>query len=104
MAHPGDERIRYPQIVVQSFPDPTKGKWLASFSERRAPKWRRDGRELYFIAFDGKLMAVPKRSDSIIEAGQPVSLFQTPFPQPVTPTFFYYDVSGDGQRFLLIPP
>ena len=69
MAHPGDERIRYPQIVVQSFPDPTKGKWLASFSERRAPKWRRDGRELYFIAFDGKLMAVPKRSDSIIEAG-----------------------------------
>ena len=92
------------QIVVQSFPDPSKGKWQVSAKGGADPKWRRDGRELYFIALDGKLMAVPIKISSVIEAGHPSPLFQTPFPQPGNSTLSYYDVSSDGQRFLLIPP
>jgi hypothetical protein len=41
------------------------------------PKWRRDGRELYYLSLDGKLMSVSISSPAFT-AGRPVELFQTP--------------------------
>jgi eukaryotic-like serine/threonine-protein kinase len=69
------------EIVVVSFSNPTE-KSTVSTSGGTQPRWRADGKELYFVAPDGKLMAAPitttRHADgSRIEVGAPVSLFQT---------------------------
>jgi Tol biopolymer transport system component len=93
------------QIFVQSFPDPTAGKWQISADGGVEPKWRRDGRELYYIAFDGKLMAVPVKSDRTFEAGKPMALFPTGVTVNRTrpDRDRRYDVTRDG-RFLFVMP
>ena len=92
------------QIYVQPFP--TSGpKWMVSTSGGRQPRWRRDGKELFFVAPDGKLMAVTIRADASnvhFEAGLPQPLFQTSIPSNVPlRQSFLYDVSADGRRFLI---
>ena len=65
------------QIVVQTFPDANGGKWQISADGGVEPKWRRDGRELYYLALDGKLMSV-SIGGPVFAPGRPVALFQTP--------------------------
>jgi Tol biopolymer transport system component len=92
------------QIVVQTFPDPNGGKWQITAEGGVEPKWRRDGRELYYLALDGKLMAVPI-SGPAFTAGKPKVLFQTPLiVNRNNPTRDRrYDVAPDG-RFLMVVP
>ncbi len=79
------------------------GKWQVSSGGGQEPRWRQDGRELFFLSADGKLMAVAVKTGAGFEAGSPVALFQTHRRQPVSASdVFSYDVSGDGQRFLII--
>jgi serine/threonine protein kinase len=87
-----------PEIYVQSFP-PAGGKWQVSTGGGAQPHWRRDGEELYFIAPDRKLMAVEVKLGSAFEMGTPAPLFQTQVSNFVSPN--RYDVSADGQRFLV---
>lgn len=87
-------------VYVQGFapdrvPAAALGKWQISTAGGDKPRWRRDGTELYYIAPDRKMMAVPVKIGSTFEPGVAVALFDT----NVT-GFFPYDVSGDG-RFLL---
>jgi Tol biopolymer transport system component/tRNA A-37 threonylcarbamoyl transferase component Bud32 len=96
------------QIVVQSFPDPNGGRWQITAQGGIEPKWRHDGRELYYLAFDGKMMAVPvnpARADRRFEAGTPSALFETPLVVSRTqaPRDRRYDVAPDG-RFLMAAP
>jgi dipeptidyl aminopeptidase/acylaminoacyl peptidase len=91
------------QIVVQPFPDPPKGKWQVTSKGGVEPRWRRDGRELFYLALDGKLMAVPIKGDSVFESGPAAPLFQTTLTGPGTLSY-RYDVTADGQRFLLNVP
>jgi Tol biopolymer transport system component len=93
------------QIVVQSFPDPNGGKWQITAQGGIEPKWRRDGRELYYLGFDGRLMSLPVKSDPTFEAGTPTPLFQTPLAVSRTqpPRDRRYDVAADG-RFLVAAP
>ena len=65
------------------------------------PRWRRDGKELFYMAPDGKLMAVDVKIAPRFEAGVPHPLFDTRLSNPVVQTFFRYDVTADGQKFLL---
>jgi Tol biopolymer transport system component len=59
------------EIVVQPFPEPS-GKWQLSTGGGKQPRWRADGKELYFIALDNKLMAVTvAASGSTFEAARP---------------------------------
>jgi hypothetical protein len=51
------------QIFVQSF-SPSAGKWMVSINGGSQPKWRQDGKELFYLGPDGKLMAVQVKSDS----------------------------------------
>jgi Tol biopolymer transport system component len=92
------------QIVVQTFPDAAGGKWQISADGGIEPKWRRDGRELYYLSLDGKLMSVAI-GGSPFTASRPVELFQTPLTvnraQPTRDR--RYDVSPDG-RFLMVIP
>ena len=65
------------QIYVRPFPGPG-GQWQISTAGGVQPRWGRDGRELYYIAPDGKLMAVLTAvKDNAIEPGTPIVLFQT---------------------------
>ena len=68
------------------------------------PKWRRDGRELYYLALDGKMMSVPIGGPAL-NAGKPAVLFQTPLTvSRNSPTRDRrYDVTPDG-RFLMVVP
>jgi hypothetical protein len=69
----------------------TGGGWYA--------RWSRDGREIFFIAPDGTLMAVDVVIGSEIRIGLPRSLFRADF--KTVDIGFPYDVSPDGKRFLV---
>jgi len=82
------------EVYVQTFPSPG-GKAPISTGGGSRPVWRRDGRELFYIAADGKLMAVEVKTGSKFEAGAPKPLFDT------RPGGRQFDISPDGRRFLL---
>jgi hypothetical protein len=89
------------EIYVSPFPS-ASGKWQVSSAGGQEPRWRRDGKELFYLSADGKMMAAAVKTGDSFEAGSPVALFQTHRRQPVSAQdFFSYDVSDDGQRFLI---
>ena len=75
------------------------GKWMVSTGGGTQPVWRRDGKELYYLAADNKLMAVEVRETlTSIEFGAPKALFDVaPWRSPR-----YYTATADGQRFLVV--
>jgi hypothetical protein len=94
------------QVFVQPFPDPSGGKVQVSPSGGLAPRWRRDGRELYYLNASSQLVAVPVVvAGSRFDVGMPTTLFQTPLPFP-GPTIANvpYEATPDGQRFLVSLP
>jgi len=89
------------EIYVTSFPD-AHGKWQVSTGGGEQPRWRGDGTELFYLSLDGKMMAVPVTVGATFDTGSSVALFQATPRQPVSRTdLFVYDVSRDGQRFLI---
>jgi Tol biopolymer transport system component len=93
------------QIVVQTFPDPNGGKWQISAEGGVQPKWRRDGRELYYLSLDGKMMSVPVSTGPAFTAGRPMVLFQTLLTvNRRSPTRDrQYDVAPDGHFLMSVP-
>ena len=73
-------------------------KWLISKGGGNNPRWRRDGKELFYVASDRKLMSVDISATPVFEAGTPRPLFQLP------PGFIGGDVIADGRRFLVGVP
>ena len=92
------------EIYVTSFPE-ARGKWQISTGGGEQPRWRSDGKELFYLSSDDKMMAVPVTTGANFDAGAPVALFQATPRQPVLVyDRFVYDVSHDGQRFLINTP
>ncbi len=88
------------EVYVQPFPA-TGEKWKVSSRGGAQPRWSRDGRELFYRTADGKMMAVPLKTNAGFEAGVPRMLFQTSA-DPLFPNLgIPYAVSADGQRFLV---
>lgn len=90
------------EIYVRPFPGPG-GQWQISTAGGISPRWRADGKELFYIAPDAKLMAVPIAiGGSSLEPGTPVALFQTRIVFGGTETYNreQFDVAPDG-RFLI---
>jgi Tol biopolymer transport system component len=89
------------EIYVTSFPE-ARGKWQVSTGGGEQPRWRGDGKELFYLSSDGKMMAAPVTTGANFDASTPVALFQATPRQPV-PIYdlFVYDVNRDGQRFLI---
>jgi serine/threonine protein kinase/Tol biopolymer transport system component len=86
------------EIVMQSFPTPA-GRWQVSTEGGVAPRWSADGRELYFVATDGRMMAASVAgADTSLEVGTPVALFAAQLTGQVFK--HQYSVARDG-RFLL---
>jgi Tol biopolymer transport system component len=101
VAFESDESGRF-EIYVQRFPGPGT-KWPISTSGGAQVRWSRDGRELFYVSLDGRLMAVSVRLDAerqTVEAGAPVALFATHVGSPVSVFRQQYAVTGDGRRFL----
>jgi Tol biopolymer transport system component len=65
------------------------------------PLWSRDGKELFYLAADNTLMAVPVRGERAFGVGKAVRLFVTRAPNLLAPFWTQYTVSPDGQRFLV---
>jgi len=97
IAYVSDESKQRTEVYVQSFP-PTGIKRQISTTGGIQPRWRNDGRELFYIAEDGKLMAVPVNAGATFEFGSPSVLFEPPVPQGNGSQG--YEVAPDGQRFL----
>ena len=100
VAYASDESGQF-EVYVQAFQSGTERKPI-SVGGGMQPEWRRDGREIFYLSRDRKIMAVPIAvRDKTIDAGTPQPLFGV---DVVTPTFPYpndYAVSADGQRFLV---
>jgi len=88
------------EVNVSAFPS-AAGKWQVSRGGAE-PRWRQDGRELFYLSSEGKMMAVPVKIGASFEVGQPVELFQTHIRQPISAQdVFSYDVAADGKKFLI---
>ena len=89
------------EIYVTTFPG-AAGKWQVSRGGGMEPRWRGDGKELYFVAQSGMLMAAPISTEGSFSSGTPAPLFPLRGRTYVSSTDFYtYDVTRDGQRFLV---
>jgi Tol biopolymer transport system component len=100
LAYASDESGEW-EIYATSFPG-AAGKWQVSRGGGSEPRWRGDGKEMFYIAPSGMLMAVPVNGETTFATGQPVSLFQIHGRAPISSTdVFAYDVSKDGKRFLV---
>jgi Tol biopolymer transport system component len=95
LAYQSDENTRN-EIYVQTFPQPG-GKWQVSTNGGSFPVWSRDGKELFYVGADGKMMAVEVKPGPKFDAGIPKPLFDT------RRTGIGYDVGKDG-RFLIPVP
>jgi Tol biopolymer transport system component len=89
------------EVYVRPFPGPGAQVLISTKGGGQA-RWSPDGKELYCIASEGTLMAVPIRSDNgALEAGTPTALFQPPISGgDSTIQREQYDVAADG-RFLI---
>jgi eukaryotic-like serine/threonine-protein kinase len=87
------------EIVVRSFPEATERRQV-SIRGGTQPRWRSDGKELYYVAPDRKIMAVDIRTQPKFEADPPRALFQTRI-LPTIEARNHYDVTPDGKRFIV---
>ncbi len=89
------------QIYVRPFPNVNAGRWQVSTSGGTRPVWARSGRELFYLDVNNQLTAVPvQTTGSTFSAGNPVKLFEGRY--YTGSNLRTYDVSPDGQRFLMI--
>jgi hypothetical protein len=85
------------EVYVAAFPTFTEKRQVSKDGGREA-HWRRDGKELFYLSLDGKVMSVDVKATTELETGAPKMLFQTPMQEGV------YCVTGDGKRFLIAEP
>jgi Tol biopolymer transport system component/predicted Ser/Thr protein kinase len=101
VAYETNESGRF-EIFVQPFPV-ANGKWQVSTGGGTQPRWRADGKELYFVAPEGKLMAASITTIPAFAAGTPVPLFPVTLPPGLGANRQEYAVARDG-RFLVNQP
>jgi Tol biopolymer transport system component len=93
---------RQNEVYVQPYPD-TGARWQISASGAQ-PRWRPDGKELFYLALDGKLMAVDIEAKARgLTVGPPRALFST-LVNPLADARNSYVVARGGQRFLFVNP
>jgi eukaryotic-like serine/threonine-protein kinase len=92
------------EIYVIPFPPaPNQGRWVVSRGGGVMPRWRRDGKELFFISPDWKMMAVDVSTNPTFQSGTPQALFDTEMVDTGIRTGpMSWDIAPDGKRFLII--
>jgi eukaryotic-like serine/threonine-protein kinase len=88
-------------IYVTTFPG-AAGKWQVSVGGGTEPRWRGDGKEMFYLDAKGMLTAVSISAGSTFSSGTPQPLFRVRPRPPISNTdVFSYDVSKDGSRFIV---
>ncbi len=87
------------EVFVSAFPSPVE-KWQVSANGGGEPRWRRDGKELFYIAPDNRIVAVEVTAGSTFARSAPRPLFIAPVAQLFV-GYTQFDVSADGTRFLV---
>lgn len=94
------------QVYVRPFPDVQAGRWQISTTGGTRAAWARDGRELFYLDRDGLLTSVPVQTAvGTFSAGAPVRVSTTRYVAGASILGLdlgAYDVSPDGQRFVMI--
>jgi eukaryotic-like serine/threonine-protein kinase len=92
------------EIYVIPFPPtPNGGRWMVSHGGGVQPRWRRDGRELFYISPHGTMIAVPVSTAPVFQAGIPQAVFNTDMVDTGIRTGpMSWDIPPDGKRFLII--
>src|SRR5688572_1187609 len=85
------------EIYVQPMP-PLKGRTRVSVNGGQAPRWRRDGKELYFVGPNSAIMAADINQGPTASAGVPHQLFR------LAGGITGYDIKPDGEQFLIVTP
>jgi eukaryotic-like serine/threonine-protein kinase len=86
------------EVYVRPF-EGSGEKWqISTSSGGLSPRWRRDGRELYYLTADDTIMAVGVQAGESFAVGKPTQLFHV---EPARAGFGQYEVTPDGQRFLV---
>src|SRR5262249_34149024 len=102
MAYSSDESGQF-QVYVQPVPA-TGAKLQISTQGGTRPRWRRDGKEIYYLSADLKLMAAPVRfGNGTLDIGPPKQLWERSLVANDTRTT-KYQPSADGQKFLATVP
>ncbi len=100
VAYASNENGRW-EVYVTSFPE-AKGKRQVSSAGGDQPRWRGDGKELFYLGADARLMAAPVKTGGQFDAGTAVALFQTnPKETAATSEQYTYDVDPGGEKFLV---
>jgi len=90
------------ELYIRSFPD-GKGLWRVSVNKGAQPRWRKDGKELFYVE-GTTLMAVPVSTSPTLTVGIPVPLFSSRGLPMSRNGSLNYDVTSDGQRFVVTEP
>ena len=105
MAYTSDESGRC-EVYVRPFP-PSEGKWKISTAGGEQPRWRADGKELFYVAPEGKMVAVVVKPTPRPRLSFDVAVSKPLFESHISSqlarlSLFQYDVTGDGKRFLVV--
>jgi len=101
VAYNSNESGRH-EVYVASFPRMDQKRQVSNVGGGE-PLWSKDGKELFYLSLDGKMMAVTVSEGTTLETGPPKKLFQTSLNSSV-PQTSQYAVARNGQRFLLLEP
>jgi eukaryotic-like serine/threonine-protein kinase len=88
------------QVYVRPFPGPER-KWQVSTDGGTAPRWNRNGKELFYRN-GNKMMTVSLSAGPELASSSPRILFDLPYAFGANVTLANYDVSADGQRFVMV--
>jgi Tol biopolymer transport system component len=89
------------EVYVAAFPSFNQKRQVSNGGGCR-PQWRKDGKELFYLSLDGRMMSVDVKGATTIDTSAPKALFQTSI--RVDTNNLQYAVSSDGQRFLFGEP
>ena len=90
------------EIYVRPFPDANRGRWQISTGGGTRPLWARSGKELFYLGPSGAMMSASVEGGSTFRAGTSTRLFEGSYVLATNPSGRTYDVSPDGQRFLMV--
>lgn len=100
LAYASDESGAW-EVYITTFPA-AEGKWQVSQGGGTEPRWRGDGKELFYINANGMMTAVLVTTESGVSSGSPQQLFPVRGRAPISSTDLYsYDVTRDGRRFIV---
>ena len=94
------------EVYVQTFPVPGRKRQISS-NGGAMPRWRQDGRELFYVAADQFITAIPIGGGDTLQLGPPAPLFRTRLVVQGSESqgmYSTWDLTADAQRFLLMYP